>query len=42
MRGLSLGDRACLALALKLNLPALTTDRIWENLNLSVQVQVIR
>ncbi|MEQ8971615.1 MAG: type II toxin-antitoxin system VapC family toxin [Coleofasciculus sp. C1-SOL-03] len=40
--GLSLGDRACLALALKLNLPALTTDRIWENLNLSVQVQVIR
>jgi ribonuclease VapC len=25
--GLSLGDRACLALALKLNLPALTADK---------------
>lgn len=40
--GLSLGDRACLALALKLNLPALTTDRAWENLNLAVEIRVIR
>lgn len=40
--GLSLGDRACLALAFHLNLPALTTDRIWETLSLDVAVQVIR
>jgi ribonuclease VapC len=27
--GLSLGDRACLALAQRLNVPALTADRNW-------------
>lgn len=27
--GLSLGDRACLALAKGLRLPAVTTDRVW-------------
>ncbi|TMC15881.1 MAG: type II toxin-antitoxin system VapC family toxin [Chloroflexi bacterium] len=40
--GLSLGDRACLALAQHLNLPALTTDRVWENLSLDITVQLIR
>lgn len=30
--GLSLGDRACLALALKLKATALTTDRAWAEL----------
>lgn len=40
--GLSLGDRACLALAQNLNLPALTADRAWENLSLGIKVQVIR
>lgn len=40
--GLSLGDRDCLALALRLGLPAVTADRIWQNLSLSVTVQVIR
>ncbi len=40
--GLSLGDRTCLALALQLNLPALTTDRAWEDILLNVTVQVIR
>ena len=40
--GLSLGDRACLALAHYLNLPALTTDRIWERLSLGIAIQVIR
>jgi PIN domain nuclease of toxin-antitoxin system len=29
-RGLSPGDRACLALGQRLNLPVLTTDRAWE------------
>ena len=40
--GLSLGDRACLALARQLNLSAVTTDRIWENLSLGIQIQVAR
>lgn len=40
--GLSLGDRACLALASELGLPALTTDRIWSELPLSVEVRVVR
>ncbi|WP_044076860.1 type II toxin-antitoxin system VapC family toxin [Prochlorothrix hollandica] len=29
--GLSFGDRACLALGISLNLPILTTDRLWAN-----------
>ncbi|MBI2885898.1 MAG: type II toxin-antitoxin system VapC family toxin [Chloroflexi bacterium] len=40
--GLSLGDRACLALARQLEAPALTADRIWAELNLGIEVQVIR
>ena len=41
--GLSLGDRACLALARSLGLPAMTTDRAWAALRLSgVKVKVIR
>ena len=40
--GLSLGDRACLVLAQYLNLPALTTDRVWESLSLGIAIQVIR
>lgn len=40
--GLSLGDRACLALAAELRLPALTTDRNWADLALDVEVQVTR
>lgn len=40
--GLSLGDRACLALAQHLNLPAITADRVWEGLIPDVAVQLIR
>jgi PIN domain nuclease of toxin-antitoxin system len=40
--GLSLGDRACLATAARLNLPALTTDRSWAMLDLGIPVRVIR
>jgi PIN domain nuclease of toxin-antitoxin system len=40
--GLSLGDRACLALAQHLGLPALTTDRVWKELSLDIKIQVIR
>lgn len=40
--GLSLGDRSCLALAQRLGLPVLTTDRAWLRLQLGIPVQVIR
>ena len=40
--GLSLADRACLALALRLGLPVLTTDGAWAELDLPVAVAVIR
>jgi len=40
--GLSLGDRACLALAARLGLPVLTADRVWASLGPAVNVQVIR
>jgi PIN domain nuclease of toxin-antitoxin system len=41
-RGLSLADRACLTLGQRLDLPVLTTDRIWEGLELEVEVRLIR
>jgi ribonuclease VapC len=40
--GLSLGDRACLSLARRLGLPALTTDQIWGTLSLGIDVRLIR
>ena len=40
--GLSLGDRACLSLAQRLGLPALTADRTWATLDLDIEVQLIR
>ena len=40
--GLSLGDRACLALAIERNMPALTGDKIWAQLDLPVDVNVFR
>ncbi len=40
--GLSLGDRACLALASQLKKPVITTDRAWNSLNLAVEIRLIR
>ena len=40
--GLSLGDRACLALALVLKAPVYTADRSWKNLKLGIRIHVIR
>jgi len=40
--GLSLGDRACLALALRQNIPALTADHVWSKLRLPIAIQQIR
>lgn len=39
--GLSLGDRACIALGRRLRLPILTSDRVWKTLHLG-QIQLIR
>ncbi len=40
--GLSLGDRACLALAIERKATVYTTDRIWKSLNLGIEIEVIR
>lgn len=40
--GLSLGDRACLGLALRLRVPAVTADRAWLRLRVAVKVEAIR
>ena len=39
--GLSLGDRACLALAMQLDGTALTADRAWKSLRVGVKVEVL-
>jgi ribonuclease VapC len=40
--GLSLGDRACLALASELGAPAATADQVWAELGLPVPVRLVR
>jgi ribonuclease VapC len=40
--GLSLGDRACLALAQREGLPVLTADKNWAKLSIGVEIKVIR
>lgn len=41
-RGLSLGDRACLALSYVKKLPALTADSDWLDCDLEIEVRLIR
>jgi PIN domain nuclease of toxin-antitoxin system len=41
-QGLSLADRACLVLAVRLSVPALTTDRVWANADVAAEVKIIR
>jgi ribonuclease VapC len=40
--GLSLGDRFCLALAEASGSPVLTADRAWKDLDLGVEITLIR
>lgn len=40
--GLSLGDRACLALAAETGRVAVTADRAWRGIDTGVRVEVIR
>ena len=39
---LSLGDRACIALAQILGVPAVTADRVWGKVDIGVEVILIR
>jgi PIN domain nuclease of toxin-antitoxin system len=41
-RNISLPDRACIALAIELGLPAMTGDRVWRDLGLGVEIVLIR
>lgn len=40
--GLSLADRACLSLAMDKSLPVLTADKAWKELDLGVEIQLLR
>ena len=40
--GLSLGDRACIALAISTSSPLLTCDQIWQQVKLDVEVIMAR
>jgi PIN domain nuclease of toxin-antitoxin system len=40
--GLSLGDRFCIALAEAVAAPALTADRGWKDLDLGIEITLIR
>jgi PIN domain nuclease of toxin-antitoxin system len=41
-KGLSLGDRACLALAQREGVPAFTADKAWSTLDVGVEIRLIR
>lgn len=41
-KGLSFGDRACLSLGKAKNMPVLTADRPWSQIDCGVDVQLIR
>ncbi len=40
--GLSLGDRACVALARHLKVPVLTADRAWAKLEVGTEIRLVR
>jgi PIN domain nuclease of toxin-antitoxin system len=40
--GLSFGDRACLALAIQMNLPVLTADKSWSKIKSNIEIKIIR
>jgi ribonuclease VapC len=40
--GLSLGDRSCLSLGLRLKAVVWTSDQVWLNLNLGLDIRAVR
>ena len=42
-KGLSIGDRACIALGIKMQLPIYTADKVWAELDIeSAEIILIR
>lgn len=41
-KGLSLGDRACLALAMQNGQAVFTADKVWKELDLNIKINLIR
>jgi PIN domain nuclease of toxin-antitoxin system len=41
-RGLSLGDRSCLALAIIMNASVYTYDEVWRDLKIGVEIHLMR
>ncbi len=42
VQGLSLGDRACLALARERRIRAVTADKAWRRLQLDIEIETLR
>lgn len=42
VRGLSLGDRSCLALARRERVPAVTGDRAWQDIDVEIEIRLFR
>ena len=40
--GLSFADRACLATAARLGVPAVTADQAWSELDIGIEIELIR
>ncbi|MCP4421465.1 MAG: type II toxin-antitoxin system VapC family toxin, partial [Chloroflexi bacterium] len=40
--GLSIADRACLSLAMVRKIPVFTADRIWQQVGLEIEINLIR
>ncbi|MDA9163679.1 type II toxin-antitoxin system VapC family toxin [Rickettsiaceae bacterium] len=40
--GLSLGDRACIALGIETNYPIYTADKVWSKIDFGCQINLIR
>lgn len=40
--GLSLADRACVATAIRLNANVITADKIWRQLEIGIEIKLIR
>lgn len=41
-RGLSLGDRSCIALGIRLGLPVVTADKAWKGFGAGIEIRLIR
>lgn len=41
-QGLSLGDRTCLALGIKHDIPVITAEREWSKIKAGVEIKIIR